>query len=374
MSSEIGAPPVDLSMKLVIHKGRTTYPRNNWLGKIHTGEAMKKRCTTVLLMYVFASLLALNGKAQGNAPLKLVQKISMPGVQGRMDHITVDVSGKRLFVPANGDTQNTVEVIDLQAGKRIASIPGQSKPQGTFYSPEFNTLFVTNGTDGTCKIFRGDNFKLIDSLALGSDANQVGYDPDSKYLYAGFGDRNSGGLAIIDTSNNRHIGDVKTDARPGGITFEKSGPRIFVNLNGATKLGILDRKKREQISTWQVAGAENYGPLALDETHHRLFLGTRKPPLLMVFDTETGKQLTQLESVPSIDGVWYDGTRKRIYVTGNGFIAVYDQKGADDYAPMVKIASEADSQPSLWVPQFNRLYVSVTQTGNRDAEILVYEP
>jgi DNA-binding beta-propeller fold protein YncE len=335
---------------------------------------MKKNYATVLLLYLFAFLLALNGKAQGNAPLKLVQKIPMPGVQGRTDHITVDVSGKRLFVPANGDNQNTVEVIDLQAGKRIASIPGQSKPQGTFYSPDFNTLFVTNGTDGSCKIFRGDNFKLIDSLLLGPDANQVGYDPDTKYLYAGLGDRNSGALAIIDTSTNQHIGDIKTDARPGGITFEKSGPRIFVNLNGATKLGVLDRKKREQIATWPITGGENSGPLALDESHHRLFLGTRKPPMLIVFDTETGKQITQLESVPGIDGVWYDAKSKRVYVTGNDSIAVYDQKGADTYAPMVKLPSEAESQPSIWVPQFNRLYISVTHGGSRDPEILVYEP
>jgi WD40 repeat protein len=335
---------------------------------------MKKNYATVLLLYLFAFLLALNGKAQGNAPLKLVQKIPMPGVQGRTDHITADVSGKRLFVPANADNQNTVEVIDLQAGKRVASIPGQSKPQGTFYSPDFNTLFVTNGTDGSCKIFRGDNFKLMDSLLLGPDANQVGYDPDTKYLYVGLGDRNSGALAIVDTAINQQIGDIKTDARPGGITFEKSGSRIFVNLNGATKLGVLDRKKREQIATWPITGGENSGPLALDESHHRLFLGTRKPPMLIVFDTETGKQITQLESVPGIDGVWYDSTRKRVYVTGNDSIAVYDQKGADNYAPMVKIASEPDSQPSIWVPQFNRLYLSVTQQGSRDAEILVYEP
>jgi len=319
-------------------------------------------------------LLTLNGKAQSTAPLKLVQTIPMPGVQGRMDHMTVDIEGKRLFVPANGENQNSVEVIDLKAGKWISSIPGQSKPQGTFYSADFHTLFVTNGTDGTCKIFRGDNFKLIDSLALGADANQVGYDPDTKYLYAGLGDRNSGALAIIDTLTNKQIGEIKTDARPGGVTFEKPGPRIFVNLNGATKLGVLDSKKREQIGTWPVAGAENYGPLALDESHHRLFLGSRKPPLLIVFDTESGKQITQLESVPSIDGVWYDATRKRVYVTGNGFIAVYDQKGADDYTPMVKIASETDTQPSLWVPQFDRLYISVTQAGSRAAEILVYEP
>lgn len=335
---------------------------------------MKKRHATIFVTFFAALLLALPAMAQSDAPLKLVQTIPLSGVQGRMDHISVDVKGKRLFVPANGDNQNTVEVIDLKAGKRIASIPGQSKPQGTFYSADFNTLFVTNGTDGTCKIFRGDTFQLIANLPLGTDANQVGYDPDTKYLYAGLGDRNSGALAIIDTSINKKIGEIKTDARPGGITFAKPGPRIFVNLNGASKLGVLDRKKREQIATWPVTGAENYGPLALDETRHRLFLGSRKPPQLIVFDTETGKQITQLESVPSIDGVWYDAIRKRVYVTGNGFIAVYDQKGADDYAPMVKVASETDTQPSLWVPQFDRLYVSVTAAGNRDAEVLVYEP
>jgi len=335
---------------------------------------MNRRYTIALVMCLVELALALNVKAQDNQPLKVVQKITMPGVQGHTDHISVDVDGKRLFVPANDEKQNTVEVIDLKAGKWLARIPGQSRPQGTFYSPNFKTLFVTNGTDGTCKIFRGDTFKLIDSLQLGMNANQVGYDPDTKYLYAGLGDRNSGTLAIIDTSSNQHIGGIKTDARPGGITFEKSGARIFVNLNGATKLGVLDRKKREQITTWPVAGAENYGPLALDESRHRLFLGSRKPPMLIVFDSDSGKQITQLESVPSIDGVWYDAVRKRIYVTGNGAIAVYDQKGADDYAPMVKVSSGTDSQPSLWVPQFNRLYISVPQDGNRDAEILVYEP
>jgi DNA-binding beta-propeller fold protein YncE len=335
---------------------------------------MNKRYVGVLVLCLAELALTHHVKAQDNPPLKLVQKIPMPGVQGHTDHISVDIKGKRIFVPANGEKQNTVEVIDLSAGKRIASIPGQSRPQGTFYSGDFNTLFVTNGADGTCRIFRGDTFKLIDSLTLGPDANQVGYDPETKYLYAGLGDRNSGTLAIVDTSTNKQIGAIKTDARPGGITFDNSGPRIFVNLNGATKLGVLDRKKREQIATWPVTGAENYGPLALDETHHRLFLGSRKPPMLIVFDSESGKQITQLESVPSIDGVWFDGKRKRVYVTGNGAIAVYDQKDDDSYTPMTRVASETDSQPSLWVPQFNRLYISVPSDGNRDAEILVYEP
>src|SRR5438128_7085042 len=107
---------------------------------------------------------------QDKSPLKLIQKVPMPKVKGRLDHFGVDLEGRRLFVAALGEAQNTVEVIALKMGKRVFSIPGQSKPQGVFYSPDFKKLFVANGDDGTCKIFAGDTFKLIDNLPIGIDA------------------------------------------------------------------------------------------------------------------------------------------------------------------------------------------------------------
>src|SRR5438132_6469367 len=191
---------------------------------------------------------------QDKSPLKLIQKVPMPKVKGRLDHFGVDLEGRRLFVAALGDDQNTVEVIDLKTGKRVFSIPGQSKPQGLFYSPDFKKLFVANGTDGTCKIFAGDTFKLMGNLAIGTDADHVGYDPETKYLYVGVGDAKSGALSVIDTRTGAHIGDIKTDARPGGIKFDKSNAQIYVTLAGSSKLGVLDRKKREQVTTWAVAG------------------------------------------------------------------------------------------------------------------------
>src|SRR5438093_5610412 len=142
---------------------------------------------------------------QDKAPLKLIQKIPMSNVKGRLDHFGVDLEGRRLFVAALGEGQNTVEVIDLKMGKRVFSIPGQSKPQGVLYSPDFKKLFVANGDDGTCKIFAGDTFKLIDNLPIGTDADHVGSDPATKHLFVGFGGANSGGRAIIVTLSNNRI-------------------------------------------------------------------------------------------------------------------------------------------------------------------------
>src|SRR5216683_4434133 len=215
---------------------------------------MKRRLLLSIMGLSLAPVLSIHGQDQ--LPLKLIQTIPMPNVRGRMDHLGVDVKGKRLFAAALGENQNTVEVLDLKAGKRVFSITGQSMPQGVFYSPDFNRIFVANGTDGTCKIFSGDTFKLIDSLPLGTDADHVGYDPATKYLYVGFGDAKSGGLAIIDTRTNKHVADIKTDARSGGIKIEKSRPQVFVTLTGAANLGVVDLKKRQQITAWPT-GVQN---------------------------------------------------------------------------------------------------------------------
>ena len=329
-----------------------------------------------VLFLMFASILSIH--SQDKSPLKLIQKIPMPNVKGRLDHFAVDLQGKRLFVAALGDDQNTVEVIDLKAGKRVVSIPGQNMPQGLFYSADFKKLFVANGKDGTCKIFAGDTFKIMDSLPIGTDADHVGYDPATKYLYVGFGDAKSGGLAIIDTRNNKHVADIKTDARSGGIKIEKSRPQAFVTLTGAANLGVVDLKQRKQTKAW-LTGVPTNVALALDEGHHRLFDGVRNPPALIVLDTESGKQVSKLEGVSGIDDLWYDAAHKRVYASGGrgfetGFVYVYQQKDADHYELIGKVPTAPGAGTSFWSPEFNRVYVAAPANEKEEAAILVFEP
>src|SRR5215472_387186 len=343
---------------------------------------MTKRQTVLAIICIILALMGIrNAQAQDRLPLQRVQTIPMPGVSGRMDHLGVDVEGARLFAAALGNNQNTVEVIDLKAGKRIFSIRGQSMPQGVFYSPDFKKLFVANGKDGTVKSFRGDSFELLDSLSIGTNPDHVGYDHATKYLYVGIGIPNSraGALSVIETRTNKQIGVIQTDSRPGGIKIETSGPRIFVTLAGLPKVGVVDRQKHEQTAAWPLTGVPGVVALAFDETHHRLFGGSRNPPTLIVLDTESGKQIAQLEGVNGIDDLWYDAERKRIYASGGrgmaaGFVYVYQQKDADHYELTAKVPTRANAQTSIWVPQLNRYYVSASANDKEDAAILVFEP
>src|SRR5437879_12120612 len=87
-------------------------------------------------------------------PLQLEEQIPVPNVAGRLDHFTADAKRKRLFVSALGN--NTVEVIDVFAGKEMRSIKGLSQPQGTLYVPGCDNLYVANAVAGNTRVHAGD--------------------------------------------------------------------------------------------------------------------------------------------------------------------------------------------------------------------------
>jgi len=315
--------------------------------------------------------------AQNNVPLRLVQTIPMPKVEGRLDHMGVDVKGKRLFVAGLGN--NSLEVIDLRAARRIQSIPGFSKPQGVFYAAEEKKLFVANGTDGTCKVLKGKPEKLTNSIKLSLGADLMDYDGEAKVLYVGYGGRDDGKefgeVALLDASKEIRTGDIQTSAHPGGMALEKKGSRLFLTIPENDSIVVIDRKSQKIVRTWLMSAAQQPVSLALDEAHHRLFVGLRKPPKFVVLDTNSGTAVTAMESVGLIDGVSFDPVHNRIYVSGGeGFVFAYQQRDPDHYESLGRIATAPNARTSLFVPELNRLYVAVPKKDDRDAEIRVFEP
>src|SRR5438309_2305103 len=136
------------------------------------GETMTKGSKIWL---VAASLLIANSgiafsQEVGKQPLRLVQTIPLPNVKGRLDHMDVDFKGKRLFVA--GLENGTFEVVDLQAGNWVRSIPGFKKPQGPLFVPELDKLFLASGDDGMVRVFRGDTLELLGSIHLEPGPNR----------------------------------------------------------------------------------------------------------------------------------------------------------------------------------------------------------
>ena len=327
---------------------------------------MKTFLNVLLAALIFR---AIDVQTQESSALRMVQTIPLPNVEGRIDHIAVDVKGQRLFIAALGN--NSVEILDLNAGKHFKSISGLHEPQGVGFTSEFNKIFIANGKTGECDILDGSSFERIKSVKFPDDADNVRYDANGQRVYVGYG---NGGLGIIDAKNGNHVGDIRLDAHPESFQLEKSGPRIFVNLPDSKKIAVVNREARAVITTWPTSGATANFPMALDETHHRLFVGFRKPAKLTVFDTESGKILANLDIVGDADDIFYDSSRQRIYIAGgDGFLSIFQQLDPDRYESVTKIPTATGTRTALFVPELNRLYLAVPHRGSQRAEVRVYE-
>src|SRR5262249_20312794 len=279
------------------------------------------------------------------------------------------IKGERLFVAALGN--NTVEVVDLKAGKRINTISGLKEPQGVLYVPVANRLYIANGADGTVRVLDGTSLKQLQTLEYGDDADNLRYDSSNQHIYVGYG---SGALGEFN-ANGQKIGDIKLDAHPESFQLEKNGPRIYVNLPKSMKVAVVDRQKRAVVSTWRTGGPLANYPMTLDEADHRLFVVTRFPARLLVFNTETGKILQSLSVVGDCDDVFYDQRRKRIYASGGeGALSVFEQQGPDQYKERARITTVKGARTSFFSPELDRLYLAVRHQGTQRAMIQIFAP
>jgi DNA-binding beta-propeller fold protein YncE len=332
------------------------------------GVVMKREIILLLFLTAMAARDHMTCAATDGPPLRFVQTIPLPGVDGRIDHLAVDVAGQRLFVAALGN--NTVEVIDLKKGERIHSLPGFKEPQGIAYLPETNTVAVANGGDGAVTLLDGATLKPTKTIAFGDDADNLRYDAARKRLYVGYG---NGALGMLDPANGSRQGDIALDAHPESFQLEGSSGRIYVNVASRQKVAVADVNRSAVVATWPVAAGSANFPMALDTTHHRLFVVTRRPPHVVVFDTESGKTVATMEADGDADDVFYDAAQQRLYgCFGAGSVIVYAQRDADHYTVVAKVPTAAGARTGLFSPDLRRLFVAVPRRTNPTAEIRVF--
>lgn len=307
-------------------------------------------------------------QAQAPQALELKTRISLPGVNGRIDHLTADLKGRRLFVAALGN--HTVEVIDTQNGKHLRSIPDLAEPQGVYYDPTTDRIFVACRKDGATKIFDAATWKLLKTVNLSDDADNIRYDGRARRILVGYGD---GALAFLDP-DGRKTGEIALDAHPESFQLEKTGNRVFVNVPDKKEIEVADLARAAVISRWPVTSALKNYPMALDENHHRLLIGCRAPARMLAIDTETGRQTAAVEIVDDTDDLFYDAVRSRVYVIGGGgFVDVFEQKDADRYQRVAHYPTAPGARTGLFVADWGKLFVAVPHRGSRPAEVLEYE-
>jgi sugar lactone lactonase YvrE len=313
-------------------------------------------------------------QTDGDGPLVETASIELTGVDGRIDHLAIDLKRERLFVAAVGN--NSVEVVDLKGGRVQKSIRELKQPQGILYLDDIDRMVVASGVSGTVDVYDGDKLEKLASVEVGEGPDNLRYDPRTQRVYVAYGD---GALGIIDAKTWKLEASIALQSHPEAFQLSPDGKLAFVNVPHSQQFAVVDLDARKLVTTWAVGEAKHNYAMALippsmgQASESLLLMGCRSPAKLVMRWAESGKPAGVVDLSDDVDDLAVDAKRRRVYAScGGGRIDVFavDEKLA--VKRIERVVSVPGARTCLFVPERNQLFVAVPIRPPQRAEIRIY--
>ena len=329
-----------------------------------------KNIPAIVLFITCAAILSCKGQTGFNSQyLKLDKEIVLNSVKGRIDHIDINLKDQIAYIAALGN--NSLEIVDLKKGVVISSIKNLDEPQGVAYIPAHNEIFIANGGTGECGFYDAITLKKIAAIKFSDDADDVRYDDASDKIFVGYG---SGGIGIIDAATHKLISDIKLPAHPESFQLDTKEGKIWINLPGASMIGVADIKQAKLIGKWKRLLPRSNFPMAYDAAAHRIIAGYRFPATLKVIDSQTGKEIFSSSMVSDADDLYWDEKSKQIFISGGGgSINIFKQTGGSTYKLVADIKTPTGARTSLLVPELHLFLLATRANDSTPAKLQVFK-
>lgn len=302
-------------------------------------------------------------------------------------NLAVSPNGKRLAVTNNGQSTQSIQLIDIASEKILSDVVIPKSWVGLRFTPDGKRLLASGGNDNRVLIYdvTGDQLAKVDSMVLGkpwparisvagietdrSGATLYAVTKDDSTLYIGDmaskqirnrvklpaeaytclrspvseelyitvwgGDK----IVIYDPAQQKLTGEIATGSRPNDLTFSRDGKTLFVSNANDNSVSVIDVKTRKVLETVTTAlypdapaGSTPNG-LALTPDNKTLFVANADNNCLAVFDVSKPGRSRSLGFVPT---GWYPTAVKVVGKTvfvanGKGFSSKANPKGPNPF-------------------------------------------
>jgi hypothetical protein len=254
-------------------------------------------CRQIIQLSVLIAFGVTGATQTGHAADYVVQQTLQVGGDGGFDYVTVDDTGKTLYLPRATHTQ----VVDASTGKVLANIPNNSRSHGVALVPQLGRGFISNGGDATVQIFDLKSNLTLGKIKAAEDADCIIYDPSSKHVLAFCGDAHA--MIAISADVDPKEGKASTSLDLGGkpeFAVADGLGKVFVNLVDKNEVAVVDTKVMKVVAKWPVTPATQPVGMSMDQKEKRLFVGCRSKKMV-IMSAEDGHILADLPIGAGVD-------------------------------------------------------------------------
>src|SRR6478672_373205 len=218
-------------------------------------------------------------------PLKTIGTIAIPGAAGsEFDHAAFDARSRRVFIAHTA--RDCVEVIDHDAGKHLATLPGFPGVAGAV--ADDGQILVTN---------RGSaSIALLDAGTLETRATfKTGGRPNGAVIVARSGlgiaacigvDGETPTLQLFGLSDSKHA-SIDLPGRPRWCVTDAAAERLFLCIREPSMILVVSLPDLRSLAQWRLPSGGAHG-LDIDHARQRLYAACDAGDLVEV-DSRSGE-------------------------------------------------------------------------------------
>ena len=294
--------------------------------------------------------------------------ISLPNIPDRLDHMAFSAELKLLVITARNN--NSLSFANTTSMKLDKVIRGFSLPNAVALLNQDRALVVTNGGNGTVSIIDPLRYGGLARVDLPSNADNMIVDPHASKLYVGYG---NGGVAVLNITNWKLLQSIALIGHPEAMSVEENGSKLFVNVPAGNYVAVLDKASGQILGNWPIMNATGVFPMAFDEAHHILFVGSRSPAKMIMINTLSGAEITEISIPGDADDMFFDARNGCVFVSsGDGYITAVKEVTPNSFRVAQSIQTYLGARTSLLDAKSGLYFLAVPQSQDASARVVVY--
>lgn len=300
------------------------------------------------------SLFVLPYMAQAGSPYHLLKEIPIGG-DGGWDYLSVDPAAHRLYV-----THATkLVVIDLTKDEVVGEIADTPGVHGFAIASQLHRGFASNGKEAKVSVVDLETLKTISKVETGENPDAILYEAGRREVYAFNGRGKS--VTVFEASSGTIVATIPLSGKPEFAASDPAAGRVYCNIEDKNEVAVIDTKRHEVVNSWPIAPGESASGMALDQEHHRLFIGCHNK-MMVTMDSTNGRVVAQTPIGEGVDANAFDaGTQLAFSSCGEGKVTIVHEDTPDKVTVVQTLTTEPRARTMALDPATHRIYLASAQ-------------
>jgi DNA-binding beta-propeller fold protein YncE len=282
--------------------------------------------------------------------------------QGGFDHAAVHGPRGLLYVAHTAN--DAVDVIDLQEGRYIRSIPNLKGVAGALVDVGKDLVFTSNRGEDTVSIFTAGDEVAAAKVGVGARPNGLAFDPGRGVLLcANVGTSEASGshtVSLVDVQARRRLSDVSVPGRTRWTVFDPGHGVFFVNIAEPAQIAVIDPSFPEEVARFLDVPAPGPHGLDLDVSWNRLYCACDAGRLVRL-DSRSGEMLGTLELSGGPDVIFLNHALRHLYVAV-GDPGVIDVIDVSSWRRLETVVTERGAHTLAFDDERNTVYAFLPES------------